>query len=68
MLAEGDFARHIRRMRKVYRERHDVLLGLLRRDFADVLTPRPSAAGLHLSAVAERDLRAVLPRAAPEPR
>jgi GntR family transcriptional regulator/MocR family aminotransferase len=62
-LAEGGFARHIRRMRKVYRERHDVLLGLLRRDFADVLTPRPSAAGLHLSAAAERDLRAVLPRA-----
>ena len=62
-MAEGGFARHIRRMRKVYRERHELLSTLLARDFADVLTPLPSTAGLHLSALAEHDLRPVVRRA-----
>ncbi|MET8997010.1 PLP-dependent aminotransferase family protein [Amycolatopsis sp. NPDC004169] len=54
-LAEGGFARHVRRMRKVYRARHELLTAALARDFADFLTPLPSTAGLHLSAVAEAD-------------
>ncbi len=62
-MAEGGFARHIRRMRKVYRCRHELLSGVLARDFADVLTPLPSSAGLHLSALAERDLRPLVRRA-----
>jgi GntR family transcriptional regulator/MocR family aminotransferase len=53
--AEGGFARHVRRMRKIYRARHELLARLLTRDFADVLTLLPSAAGLHLSATAEID-------------
>ncbi len=54
-MAEGGFARHVRRMRKVYRARHELLAALLARDFADFLTPLPSTAGLHLSAVAPAD-------------
>ncbi|WP_326569694.1 PLP-dependent aminotransferase family protein [Amycolatopsis rhabdoformis] len=56
---EGGFARHIRRMRKIYRERHDLLVDGLRREFGDVLNPVPAAAGLHLGATADRDLRGV---------
>ncbi|GAA3529957.1 PLP-dependent aminotransferase family protein [Amycolatopsis ultiminotia] len=62
-LAEGGFARHIRRMRGVYRERHDLLVDGLRSELGDVLAPVPSAAGLHLSATAGQDLRAVARRA-----
>ena len=62
-MAEGGFARHVRRMRKVYRERHELLSGLLTRDFADVLTPLPSTAGLHVSATASREMRSVVRRA-----
>jgi GntR family transcriptional regulator/MocR family aminotransferase len=62
-MAEGGFARHVRRMRKVYRERHELLSRLLARDFADVLTPLPSTAGLHLSAVSAADAGAWVRRA-----
>lgn len=62
-MAEGGFARHIRRMRKVYRERHELISSLLERDFAGVLTPLPSTAGLHLSALAEHDLGPLVRRA-----
>ncbi|WP_328442700.1 hypothetical protein [Amycolatopsis sp. NBC_00438] len=54
-MAEGGFARHVRRMRKVYRDRHELLSRLLVRDFADILTPLPSTAGLHLSAASAFD-------------
>jgi GntR family transcriptional regulator/MocR family aminotransferase len=54
-MAEGGFARHVRRMRKIYRERHEILSAALARDFADFLTPLPSTAGLHLSAVSPAD-------------
>jgi GntR family transcriptional regulator/MocR family aminotransferase len=47
---QGGFARHIRRMRRVYQERHDRIAEILARDFTDVLAPIPSVAGLHLSA------------------
>nr|WP_042190572.1 PLP-dependent aminotransferase family protein [Kibdelosporangium sp. MJ126-NF4]CEL19439.1 Transcriptional regulator, GntR family domain / Aspartate aminotransferase [Kibdelosporangium sp. MJ126-NF4]CTQ94762.1 Transcriptional regulator, GntR family domain / Aspartate aminotransferase (EC 2.6.1.1) [Kibdelosporangium sp. MJ126-NF4] len=47
---EGLLARHIRRTRKEYQARHDRILTVLRRDFADVLDPRPVAAGMHLCA------------------
>ena len=62
-LAEGGFARHVRRMRGVYRARHDLLLAGLRAEFGDVLEPVPAAAGLHLSATAEIDLRGFARRA-----
>ncbi len=53
-MAEGGFARHVRRMRKIYRERHELLSRSLA-SFADFLTPLPSTAGLHLSATAASD-------------
>lgn len=56
---EGGFSRHVRRMRKIYRERRDVLVDGLRREFGDVLRPVPAAAGLRLSAAADHDLGAV---------
>jgi GntR family transcriptional regulator/MocR family aminotransferase len=48
---EGHFARHIRRMRATYGERHDLIGKLLVRDFARFLTPIRSIAGLHLTAL-----------------
>ncbi|WP_020671670.1 PLP-dependent aminotransferase family protein [Amycolatopsis nigrescens] len=52
-MEEGGFARHVRRMRRVYQSRHQVLAAALKSDFADLLTPVPCAAGLHLSATGE---------------
>ena len=49
---EGHFARHLRRMRAVYRERHDRLVDALSRAFADDLQVVPSSCGLHVSAIA----------------
>jgi len=49
-IAEGHLARHVRRMRGVYAERHDTLLAALRRHLGYALTPIPSLAGLHLGA------------------
>jgi GntR family transcriptional regulator/MocR family aminotransferase len=46
-LARGEFDRHLRRMRPVYRRRRDVLLTALR-DRAPTLQPAGIAAGLHL--------------------
>ncbi|MEV7044914.1 PLP-dependent aminotransferase family protein [Amycolatopsis sp. NPDC051061] len=54
-MAEGGFARHVRRMRKVYRARHELLSSSLTASFADFLTPLPSSAGLHLSATSSSD-------------
>jgi GntR family transcriptional regulator / MocR family aminotransferase len=45
----GLLARHIRRMRGVYRARRDLITTCLDRDFADRLTIVSSLAGLHLT-------------------
>ncbi|MEV4258918.1 PLP-dependent aminotransferase family protein, partial [Spirillospora sp. NPDC049652] len=47
---EGLLARHIRRSRRVYEERHELIAESLGSAFAGRLTAVPSAAGLHLSA------------------
>jgi GntR family transcriptional regulator/MocR family aminotransferase len=39
-------------MRSVYEKRQELLLNVLKRDFADVLEVLPSSAGLHVAAVA----------------
>jgi GntR family transcriptional regulator/MocR family aminotransferase len=66
-IESGDFARHLRRMRTKYEERHDTISRLLARDFADHLSPMPSVAGLHLAALCRMlsadQLRAVVARA-----
>ena len=49
----GWFARHLRAMRALYRERHRLISTLLDEQFTGVLREVPSGAGLHLSAVAD---------------
>jgi GntR family transcriptional regulator/MocR family aminotransferase len=64
---QGWLARHIRRMRAVYRVRHEMIVHALGQDLADDLTIVPSAAGLHVSATANTaspaEIRAVVERA-----
>jgi GntR family transcriptional regulator/MocR family aminotransferase len=47
---DGLLAQHIRRMRRVYAERHERIMHTLEHDFRGYLTPLPSAGGLHLAA------------------
>ncbi len=63
---EGLFARHLRRATKVYADRHERITATLERVFAGRLSPVPSAAGLHLCALAAdgTDLEPVAARAA----
>ncbi|HTV70715.1 MAG TPA: PLP-dependent aminotransferase family protein [Rhizobiaceae bacterium] len=51
---EGAFARHIRRMTAIYRERHQILADIITRDFAEHLELIPSTTGLHLTALARK--------------
>ena len=44
---EGHFASHLRRMRKIYAERHDVLCDAAQRRLAGMLDIVPSKSGLH---------------------
>ena len=64
---EGAFARHVRRVSAIYRERHQILADAISRDFAEHLELIPSTTGLHLTALARRmsadaDRRDRLPR------
>jgi GntR family transcriptional regulator/MocR family aminotransferase len=65
---EGGFARHVRKMKVTYRRRHELVAGILARDFAGHLELVPSAAGLHVSALARRasvaEIEAIARRAA----
>ncbi|HKZ07999.1 MAG TPA: PLP-dependent aminotransferase family protein [Methylomirabilota bacterium] len=65
-LAEGHFARHLRRMRKLYQGRRDALVGAVRRELGDLVTIVGAEAGLHLSVLLPPgvDDREVLRRAA----
>jgi len=47
---DGRFIEHIRKMRRVYQERRDILFECLRRDCADFLEPQPTDAGMHIVA------------------
>jgi GntR family transcriptional regulator/MocR family aminotransferase len=47
----GDFSRHVRKMRNVYRVRHEMVTETLTRRFPD-LEVVPSVAGLHIAALA----------------
>ena len=53
---EGHFAAHIRRMRRTYAERHDVLVEAARRRLAGMLDIVPSQSGLHTIGLLHRDL------------
>lgn len=47
---DGRFVEHIRKMRRIYRERRDVLFDCLTKDCADTLEPQPTDAGMHMLA------------------
>ena len=47
---DGRFVEHIRRMRRVYRERRDLLFDCLSSTCAESLTPQPTDAGMHMLA------------------
>jgi GntR family transcriptional regulator/MocR family aminotransferase len=49
-IADGHFARHLRRMGRLYRTRRDALLIALREHLAAVVEPSGAGAGLHLVA------------------
>jgi GntR family transcriptional regulator/MocR family aminotransferase len=53
-IREGEFARHVRRVRAVYRQRHERITTILRRDFADELRVIPSTTGVHLATLSTR--------------
>jgi GntR family transcriptional regulator/MocR family aminotransferase len=47
-IVEGHFERHLRRMRRLYQARRDVLLGALRTHLGDTMVAGGDGAGLHL--------------------
>lgn len=49
-MAEGYFARHVRRMRQLYRERRNALVDALTRELGDMLEVTVPEAGMHLVA------------------
>jgi GntR family transcriptional regulator/MocR family aminotransferase len=51
-LVEGEFARHLRRTRSLYRERRAALVQALGRELGHVLRVTGDAAGMHLAATA----------------
>ncbi len=64
---QGYLARHIRRMRRVYQERHQLIVGILADQFTDQVKLIPSSTGLHVTVivpgVTPAGLAAVLERA-----
>ena len=49
-IVEGHLARHVRKMRQVYKARRQLLYDLLNRDFAEWLEPITSFYGMHVAA------------------
>jgi GntR family transcriptional regulator/MocR family aminotransferase len=64
---DGGFARHIRKMRSIYRVRHSLVVKILNQQFAHHLQIIPSHVGLHIAAFARRasvdDINAIVRRA-----
>ena len=52
LIDDGGFAHHIRRVNRIYHERHEMLVDAITRDFADHLVLVPSATGLPVTALA----------------
>ena len=55
-IAEGHLARHVRKMRRVYQQRRQLLMQILNQDFSKWLQPIPSHYGMHISAAAGTDV------------
>lgn len=51
-IAEGHLARHVRKMRRVYQQRRQLLLQILNQDFSRWLEAIPCDYGMHISAAA----------------
>jgi GntR family transcriptional regulator/MocR family aminotransferase len=51
-IAEGHLTRHVRRMRELYKQRRQLLLRSLHKDFTEWLQLIPSFYGMHVAAVA----------------
>ncbi|NMO14850.1 PLP-dependent aminotransferase family protein [Pyxidicoccus fallax] len=56
-LAEGHFARHLRKMRQLYRERRTALVDALTRELGDTVEVLGAQAGMHLVAALPERLR-----------
>ena len=52
-IAEGHLARHVRKMREIYRQRRNALVAGLTRELAEWLQPVPSFYGMHVAAIAK---------------
>jgi len=50
-IGEGHMARHVRKMRKIYSERRELMMSTLQAHFNPWLDPIPSSGGMHLTAV-----------------
>jgi GntR family transcriptional regulator/MocR family aminotransferase len=50
-IVDGHLARHIRRVRRIYRDRRELLLGLLDQRLGPVLKVMPSFYGMHIAAL-----------------
>jgi GntR family transcriptional regulator/MocR family aminotransferase len=57
-MRDGHFARHIRRMRALYKSRRAALVASLRAEFGDFLTIHGSEAGMHLTVTYPESFRA----------
>jgi GntR family transcriptional regulator / MocR family aminotransferase len=51
-ISEGHLARHVRKMREIYRRRRQLLLKLVQDEFGEWLDPIASFYGMHIAAVA----------------
>jgi GntR family transcriptional regulator / MocR family aminotransferase len=56
-IESGRYARHLRRMRKLYEERRDGLVAAIKRHLAGVMTVSADAGGMHLSVRLDAPLR-----------
>jgi GntR family transcriptional regulator/MocR family aminotransferase len=54
---DGRFVEHIRKMRRVYRERRDILFDCLMNDCGHSLEPQATDAGMHIVAWLKNDLQ-----------
>ena len=52
-IAEGHLTRHVRKMRDIYKQRRQLLLGLLQESLGQWLLPIPSFYGMHIAALAD---------------
>jgi GntR family transcriptional regulator/MocR family aminotransferase len=55
-ISEGHMARHVRKMRKLYSERRELMMSGLQAHFSQWLDPIPSSGGMHLTALAREPI------------